>query len=193
MSEANPMARRLAAIVFVMTLFTAVPRAQAQFAWFHAFSDSVVTDFKRNNCWPEPFICPDRATVRAPFNVMVHNGWQLQNTVSDHHFDETTGKLTVAGQNKVFWILNHAPKHHRVVYVQQSREPTVTGQRLQTVQALAQTYAPPGTMAYVEPTINEPPGWTAERVGFVSQAFQETAPAPRLPAADTSSSSSGGS
>lgn len=187
------MARRLAAIVFVMTLFTAVPRAQAQFTWFHAACDSVATDFKRNNCWPAPFECPDRAAVRAPFNIMVQNGWELENTVSDHHFDESTGKLTVAGQNKVYWILNQAPKHHRIVYVQQSREPGVTAQRLQVVYAFAQTYAPAGTLARVEPTINEPPGWTADRVGFVSQAFEASAPAPRLPAAGSGSSSGGGS
>ena len=184
------MARRLAVVVFVMTLFTAVPRAQAQFTWFHTACHSVATDFKRNNCWPEPFVCPDRAAVRSPFNVMVHNGWELQNTISQHHFDETTGELTVAGKNKIYWILNHGPEQHRVVYVQQSREPTVTTQRMQIVQAIAQTYAAPGAIARVEPTIHEPPGWTAERVGFVSQAFQESAPAPRLPAATSSSSSS---
>lgn len=185
------MARRLAAIAFVITLFTAVPRAHAQFGWFHAACDSVATDFKRNNCWPAPFDTPDRAAIRAPFNVMVQNGWQLQNTISDHHFDESTGELTVAGQNKVYWILTQAPKHHRVVYVQQSRKPEVTAQRMQLVHTFAQAYATPGTLARVEPTINEPVGWTAERVGFVSQAFETSAPAPRLPAASGGSSSSG--
>jgi hypothetical protein len=191
LSEANPMARRLAAFVFVITLFSVVPRAQAQFTWLHTFRDSVVTDFKRNNCWPEPFVCPDRVAVRAPFHVMVNNGWQLQNTISDHYFDEATGELTVAGQNKVYWILNHAPKHHRVVYVQMSREPDITAHRLQTVQAIAAAYAPAGTLAVVEPTINEPPGWTAERVGYVSQAFAASAPAPTLPTASAASSSGG--
>ncbi len=187
------MARRLVAIVFVLALFTAVPRAQAQFTWFHIAKDSVVTDFKRNNCWPEPFVCPDRQAVRAPFNVMVHNGWQLQNTVSNHHFEEESGELTIAGKNKIFWILNHAPKQHRVVYVQKSRDPEITVQRLQMVQALAGVYAPEGTLAMVQATINEPPGWTAERVGSVTRAFESSAPAPQLPAAATSSASTGGS
>ncbi len=186
------MARRLAVLVFVLSMFSAVPRAQAQFTWFHVAKDSVVTDFKRNNCWPDPFICPDRATVRAPFNVMVRNGWQLQNTISQHHFDEESGELTVSGQNKIYWILNHAPKQHRTVYVQMSREPTVTAQRLQAVHALAQRYAAPGLIAQVEPTMNEPPGWNAEQVGYVNRAFLESAPAPQLPAA-TSSSVSGSS
>ncbi len=185
------MARRLALLVFLLSLFSAVPRAHAQFAWFHTFKDSVVTDFKRNNCWPEPFEGPDRAAVRAPFNIMVNNGWQLQNTVSEHHFDETTGKLTIAGQNKVFWILNHAPKSHRTVYVQMSRDPAVTAHRLETVNSLAQTYAAPGAIARVEPTMNEPPGWTAERVGLVNTAFEASAPEPRLPASSSSSTSNG--
>ncbi|NLS94943.1 MAG: hypothetical protein GXX96_22535 [Planctomycetaceae bacterium] len=183
------MARRLAVIVFMLTLFAAVPRAQAQFTWFHVACDSVVTDFKRNNCWPEPFLGPDRLAVRAPFNVMVQNGWQLQNTVSDHYFDETTGKLTAAGENKVYWILTQAPKQHRTIYVQMSRNPEVTVQRLQTVQAVAQNYALPGTVAQVEATVTEPPGWTAERVGLVNQAFEASAPPPRL--SSTSSSGSG--
>lgn len=182
------MARRLAVIVFMLTLFAAVPRAQAQFTWFHAACDSVVTDFKRNNCWPEPFVCPDRLAVRAPFNVMVLNGWQLQNTVSDHYFDETTGRLTVAGENKVYWILTQAPTQHRTIYVQMSRHPEITVQRLQMVQAVAQNYAPPGTVAQVEATANEPPGWTAERVGLVNQAFEASAPAPRLSANSSSGS-----
>ena len=186
------MARRLAAIVFVLTLFSAVPRAQAQFTWFHTAKDSVVTDFKRNNCWPDPFVCPDRATVRAPFNVMVHNGWQLQNMISEHHFEEGTGELTVSGKNKIFWILNHAPKQHRVVFVQTSREPGITVQRMQAVQSIAGTYSPSGTMARVEPTIQEPPSWTAEHVGFVTQAFETSAPAPRLPSGGSSASGGGG-
>jgi hypothetical protein len=177
-------------------LFSGVSRAQAQFTWIHEFADNVKTDFKRNNCWPEPFVCPDRATVRAPFHVMVHNGWQLQNTVSNYHFDEATGELTVAGQNKVFWIVNHAPENHRTVYVQMSRDPVVTAQRLQMVMAVAQNCSPTGTLAQVEPTIKEPPSWNAEQVGFVNAAFHATAPPPRLPAASntmTTTGSSGGS
>ncbi len=182
------MARRLALMVFLISLFCGVPRAHAQFTWFHVFCDSVKTDFKRNNCWPEPFEGPDRATVRAPFYVMVHNGWQLQNTISNYHFDEATGELTVAGQNKVFWIVNHAPKYHRTVYVQMSRDPVVTAQRLQTVLAIAQSYSAPGSLAQVQPTIDEPPSWNADQVGFVNAAFEASAPPPRLPAASSSTS-----
>jgi hypothetical protein len=186
------MARRLAAIVFALTLFTAIPRAQAQhFAWFHSFTDSVVTDFKRNNCWPDPFLCPDRVTVRAPFNVMVHNGWQLQNTIGEHHFDDVTGELTEAAKNKIYWILTQAPKQHRIVYVQESREMDITVQRLQAVQALAANYAPEGTLARVETTKKQINGWTAEQVGYVSESFAASAPAPQLPAATASTSSTG--
>ncbi len=183
------MARRLAVMVFVVTLFSGVSRAHAQFTWFHVFCDSVKTDFKRNNCWPEPFVCPDRVTVREPFNVMVRNGWEFQNTISDYHFDEGTGELTIAGQNKIYWIVNRAPQAHRTVYVQMSRDPMVTNQRLQMVQSVAQAYAAPGTLAQVEPTVNEPPSWNAEQVGLLNTAFQASAPAPRLPIASGSSTS----
>ena len=180
-SEANLMARRLVIFVFVLSVFSAVSRAQAQFTWVNTFCHSVATDFKRNNCWPEPFVCPDRVTVRAPFQVMVENGWRLQNTISKHYFDEETGELTMAGQNRIYWILNNAPKQHRTIYVHMCRDPNESASRMQMVHDFAQRYAPPGTMAQVEPTLEEPVGWTAERVGYVSQAFESSAPAPRLP------------
>ena len=77
------------------------------------FCHSVARDTKRRNCWPEPFTRPDRYAVRAPFALMVSNGWRRQNLLGEHHFVDQGGKLTEAGRLKIRWILTEAPQHHR--------------------------------------------------------------------------------
>ena len=184
------MARRLAAIVFLAVLFTSVSGVHAQFGWINEACDSVVTDFKRNNCYPEPFLAPDRAAVRMPFVIMVQNGWRLENTLGDHYFDEVTGQLTNAGQNKIYWILNLAPKQHRTIFVQRTKSAAVNQQRMEMVQSLAAAYAPEGTIPRVEATREVLVAWPADRVDQISRAFQASAPEPRLPAITTTKSSS---
>lgn len=184
-------ARRVAAIVFIATIFAAVSNVHAQFAWFHDFTDSVVTDFKRNNCNPEPFLGPDRAAVRIPFNIMVHNGWRLQNTLGDHYFNETSGELTEAGKSKIYWILNQAPEQHRTIFVQRSRSEAISNQRMELVRSMAAAYAPMGAIPRVEATVEGLAGWPADRVDQISRAFQTSAPDPRLPTLNTSKSTSG--
>jgi hypothetical protein len=66
-------------------------------------------DFHRNNCWPDPFVVPDRVAVRAPINVMVAQGWKIQNTLGDHHFEGDTAKLTEAGELKVRAVIAQSP------------------------------------------------------------------------------------
>ncbi|MDD4269258.1 MAG: hypothetical protein PHO07_11130 [Pirellulales bacterium] len=186
------MARRLAAIVFLAVCFMSVSSVHAQFGWINRACDSVVTDFKRNNCFPEPFLAPDRAAVRIPFHIMVQNGWRLENTLGDHYFNEVTGQLTNAGENKIYWILNQAPKQHRTIFVQKTKSDAVNQQRIELVQALAIAYAPEGTIPRVEATKEVLVAWPADRVDQISRAFQESAPDPRLPAVTTAKSSGSG-
>ena len=81
------------------------------------FCSSVARDTKRRNCWPKPWVCPDRQAVQAPFAVMVANGWRLQNMLGDHHFAAVTGELTEAAHLKIRWILTEAPQQQRTIYV----------------------------------------------------------------------------
>jgi len=187
------MARRLAPIIFVLTIALFASKAQAQFGWARSFCDSVCTDFKRNNCFPDPFLGPDRLAVRAPFNVMVQNGWQLQNTLTNYHFDEMSGELTEAARTKLRWILTQAPKQHRNIYLHRAEDPAIDAQRLRSIQAFAGDFVPAGTLAQVELTDRAPAGWPAERVNAVDRAFYSSAPEPRLPAATVSSGGESGS
>jgi hypothetical protein len=152
----------------------------------------IARDVKRRQCWPKPFVCPDRQAVRAPFVVMVANGWQRQTTLSDYyHFDPTNGQLTEAGRLKVQWILTEAPECHRAVFVHNSLSPQETAARLKAVQELAFQIVPPGTMPVVLLTDVAPQGWPAAWVESVGEKFQKTIPDPRLPKAEAAPNTGG--
>ena len=93
-------------IVFAVVTLTTIPLSAD---WLCDFCNSVARDTKRRNCWPAPFNCPDRQTVRAPFAIMVNNGWRRQNMLGDFHFEATTGQLTEAGKLKIRWIVIRGP------------------------------------------------------------------------------------
>ena len=59
-------------------VFPAVRRVVRHF-WF---------EYRENQLWPEPYIEPDRQAVRMPMEIMIAIGWQRQNTLNDHHFEE---------------------------------------------------------------------------------------------------------
>lgn len=142
---------------------------------------SIVRDTKRRNCWPQPFVRPDRYTVRAPFAVMVANGWRRQNMLSDHHFSPQTHELTEAGQLRVRWILTQAPPAYRAVYVHVAEDAEKTAKRLESVQQLAAQLVPHGELPQVLQTDIPDHGWPAERVEAINRALQGSTNTPRIP------------
>jgi hypothetical protein len=153
------------------------------------FCHTVVRDTKRRNCWPEPFLRPDRHAVRAPLALMVSNGWRRQNMLADHHFVEQSGDLTEAGRMKVQWILTEAPQHHRTIYVHKAGSPEITAARIDKVQQLAAQLVPEGELPLVLETGVAVQGWSAAQADTIGRKFKDSIPDPRLPKA---SSSSGG-
>lgn len=151
--------------------------------------NSVARDIKRRQCWPEPFTGPDRATVRAPFCIMVASGWRRQNMLGEFHFEPGTGQLTEAGRLKVRWILTVCPQQHRLIYVHTAEKPDETSARIAAVQQLAGQIAP-NAMPPIMPTSIADDGWPAEQVDLIGRKFQASTPPPRLPAASSSSTSS---
>lgn len=174
--------RILVLSVVLIGLGTALP-AQGQIL------ENICRDFKRNNCWPAPFVCPDRQTVRAPFVIMVHNGWRRQNILGDSHFRSETGELTEAGKLKVQWILTQAPQQHRIIFVHQAARPDETAARIDAVQQLASQLVPSGQLPeVVETSLNEG-GWPADQIDKLSRDFfEKSLPAPKLPEKEGSSS-----
>lgn len=175
-------------IVFaVVTLSTVAAPAD----WFCDLFNSAVKDTKRRNCWPAPFQCPDRQTVRTPFAVMVNNGWRKQNMLSDFHFEPTTGKLTEAGQMKIRWIMFEAPEQHRAVFIHMAKYPEETESRLAAVHEYVASVAPQKELPPISVTTISDEGAPADRIDMIGRKYQASTPNPRLPSNQSQGSSSG--
>lgn len=135
---------------------------------------------RRNNAWPHPYLYADRVAVRAPFVVMVNNGWRRQNTLGDYHFRDDSKELTEAGRIKIRWILLEGPIHHRTIYVHSAETAEETAKRIDAVQHLAIKLMPTGALPAVLQTNIGPPGWPAGQIDSINRKFQASAPAPRI-------------
>ncbi len=164
------------------------------------FLTSVARDTKRRNCWPNPFACPDRQTVRMPFAIMVSNGWRRQNMLGDFHFEQKTGQLNEAGKLKIRWILYEAPEQHRAIFIHIAQTNEETEARLASVQSVTASLVPRNEMPPIMITSIPDEGSPADRVELIDRKYQSSIPAPRLPpnpntqsSSSSSGSSSGGS
>jgi hypothetical protein len=185
------MLRCLSAFVVIVTCFVCAAPAQAQRCWrWEMFWQGVRRDWKRNNCWPEPFLPADRLAVRAPFVLMVNNGWERQNLLADHHFEEAGPNLNEAGQIKARWIATQAPWHHRRLYVSRAETSQDTAARVAAVEAYVATVVQEGERPPVLESDLNAMGWPAAQVDAIDRQWQSSTPDPRLPAPQSSSSGS---
>ena len=177
-------------------LILATGTAQAD-GWkdnWNTFWHDVHVDFHRNNAYPEPFNSADRARVREPFCIQTDNGWRMQNTVGTYLYDVNTQHLNAAGELLVKWIVTQAPHHRRAVFVLRGDTAEITAARVGSVQAAVARYAT-GPVCPVLLTDSEPRGWSASYIDSMTEQFNSTIPAPRLPAnsdGNTGSGSGGG-
>lgn len=169
------------ASVILVALAAAAP---AQAEWFGCFR----RDFRRNNCWPEPFVAPSRVSAMAPFGVMIAHGWRVQNTLSDHHFDTETAQLNESGELKVREILLENPVDHRAIFVLRANDAETTTVRIRSVQEVAENVAAPGELPEIVETSVRPRNWSADYIDVIGRKYQASTPDPRLPARTTSES-----
>ena len=188
------MASRSARIAIACWMATTLASSASAnpFEWIWRVPQKVVSDIvrdtKRRNCWPEPFVQPDRQAAREPFGTMIEHGWRQQNLIAGYHFSEDGAGLNQAGDHKVRWILFEAPPQHRTIYVQVADDPQVTASRIDAVRLLAVQLSPHGDLPMVVATHIQPRGWPAEWVDSVGRKFSEATPAPVLPESGDSSS-----
>lgn len=152
---------------------------------------SIARDFARRNCWPEPFIEPDRQAVREPFGLMVANGWERQNLLGDQYFVSGTPQLTEAARLKIQWIMMEAPQQHRVIYVHRALNPQDTQARIDSVRTFAMQLGT-GDVPPIQETSISSQGWPAERVDIISRKFNSSMPAPKLPRSGSADGGGGG-
>ncbi len=162
----------------IVGLLAAIP---ADAGWFSSVFQFAARETKRRNCWPQPFVCPDRHDARAPFVTMVNNGWRRQNLLGEHHFVDGKDQLTEAGRLKVRWILTEAPHQHRAIYVHEALHPETTTARVYGVQQFALQFAVSGQVPMVLTTDIPSYGWPASQVDAIGRAYENTMPEPRLP------------
>jgi hypothetical protein len=137
-------------------------------------------DFYRNNSWPEPFLTADKAAVRASYCIQTDNGWKMQNTIGTFLFDTETQRLNQAGELLVKWVITQAPAHRRAVFVLKGDTAEATRARVESVQLAVQKFGS-GCTYPVLLTDTEPAGWPATYIDTITQQYNATMPAPRLP------------
>jgi hypothetical protein len=145
------------------------------------FFEQFAADFAERNAWPYPYVCPDREAVRAPFAIMVQNGWRRQNMLTDAHFKDQGAELTDAGKLKIQWILTGVPSPHRTIFVHRADTPELTEARIRSVQQLASKGSPDGSVPAVLESTVSPAGWPADKADAVSRKFHTALPLPQLP------------
>jgi len=178
-------------LVIGLTLMATASSARAENEW-DDFWASVKTDWHRNNEWPHPFVEADIAAANAPFAVMIANGWQRENLLSEEYFDGETKRLTSAGRNRIRTILLQSPPEHRVVFVQRDLTDDVTAQRLDAVQQAVAAMLPQGSLPDVLVSNMTPASRSADLVNAELKSYASSAPTARLSGAHAGGSSSGG-
>ena len=156
---------------------------------FQQFWHRCGVDFHRNNSWPEPFLSADKIAVRTPYCIQTDNGWKMQNTVGTFLFDPETQRVNQAGELLVKWIVQQAPINRRAVFVLKGDTAEETAARVDSVQQAVAKYAD-GCVCPVLLTTTEPAGWSAAYIDTITQQFNATIPAPRLPSRQGNSNGS---
>lgn len=166
-------------IVWALALSTT--SSYAADTWLRGTWKGWCREFRHNNVWPEQYLDHDRSAARAPFEMMVANGWRTQNTISSYHFNEQTGELNETGRLKLRSILFETPPEYRSIYVLRSDDPAMTAARVKSVQEHGLGMSQGELLPPVMLTTIDPRGSRGDWTNGVHQRLIESAPAPVLP------------
>jgi hypothetical protein len=138
-------------------------------------------DWHRNNCWPEPFVEPDAASVCAAFRADIIKGWEQQNLLGDPHFEPNGYKLSASGLIKLRWILTP--------FVERTASDEITARRLAATQQAAMDLEPgmPVNVAVSDMRMFTTPSDYVTGVHAWFGNFMKTIPDPQIQAFQNSS------
>lgn len=171
--------RRIVTLLCISAALLACGRTAS--AGWNEFWHQVHLDYKRNQVWPDPFRYGDRDVARAPFIVMINNGWRLNNTIGQDLFDRETNELNHAGWRKVRWIVTQAPVHRRSIYVVYGVTAAATQARVESVRQSVIGMVGEDVIPPIMLTNREPRGASGDYVDQVDRSYRATIPAPILP------------
>jgi hypothetical protein len=184
------MSRIATALLFTAVSFSAAADVQA--GWFRSTCDDIHAGWHTSNMWPQPYIAPERRAVKEPIAIMQARGWQRNNLLGEHHFEEDQKRLTPAGVLRVKAILVNSPPQYRTVYVEKGRNRSITDSRIDAIQQAVVELQTDGPLPAVLASDLIVEGWSSEYADGVNRRYYQSMPQPRLPSAAGASTSSGG-
>ncbi|NOY30692.1 MAG: hypothetical protein GXP28_11150 [Planctomycetes bacterium] len=184
-----------ASFVLLLVCSTSVASAQ-QYTQYGLYGSSSAlgaceAGCRSNQMWPSQYVPAARRSVQSAYEVMVNNGWRRQNLLGAYHFNPDSNELTEAGKLKVKWILSQAPQHRRSIFVERGPDQSRTDARVASINGWASTMSPSVGIVDINDTHIVAEGHPAGAVDHIFVGFQTNQPAPVLPAAGSTSSSSG--
>ncbi|MDZ4820595.1 MAG: hypothetical protein SGJ20_16640 [Planctomycetota bacterium] len=183
------MSRIATTVLGGLLALTAASPASAH--WWDRFWGNVHEGTHETVAWPKQYVGMDAQSVRDMMSVGVERGWQKQNLLGSHHFDESTNQLTTAGVARVKAILTYSPPQFRSVYVEKGNNPNITANRVDSVQQFIVSTTPQGSLPPVYASDLPYEGQSAYQADQIMRKYDATIPAPRLPASDDTGALSG--
>jgi hypothetical protein len=149
--------------------------------------------YQRNQAWPKPFICWDRAAYFNTWNQMYTAGLAGECTLSDAHFDPQTGNLNKMGERKIEVIFRNLPESHRGVLIAESRDQNLNNHRMEVARNAVREWYGEAYAAQVALTGRVPEPASGAKVYAVNTRYQANLPSPTINNSAGSGSSSGAS
>ena len=147
--------------------------------------------YQRNQAWPKPFICWDRAAYFNTWNQMYTAGLAGECTLSDAHFDPETGNLNQMGERKIEVIFRNLPESHRGVLVAETRDPAINNHRIEVARNAVRQWYGEAYASQVALTGRVPEPGSGAKVYGVNTRYQASLPTPTINNAAGSGSTSG--
>lgn len=169
----------------------ASPAVEAE-DWLHRKKHEIKIGYLRNRAWPQPFSEMSAMQTRAPFHVMAHKGWMLNNTIGHQLFRSGDGALTAAGRSHLEWIAREAPEQRRVVHVVRGHSQPETEARVAAVRSALSDMHFPGAPPQIFITNVSPATSPGVYASQITRQRLQVMPPPTLPAKSTGTSGGGG-
>ena len=144
-------------------------------------------DWHRNNCWPEPFLGPDRNSIYAQFQADINKGWEQQCILGDPHFEANSAKLSPSGLIKLRWILTQNPPEYRTPFIERTASDEITARRVAAAQQASLDMNIPVNVAVSDMRMSTTPSDYVTGVHGWFTNFMKTIPDPQIQAFQNSS------